>query len=126
MGFFDLLKKTDINEGVVAYKNTKNAVLLDVRSAEEYAQGHIPGSRNIDVQSIKKAKSVITDLQTPLFVYCHSGARSSSAVSVLKSMGYTNVNNIGGIMGYAGKDEGDYCRRCGRRRVCRCEDKKIG
>ena len=103
MGFFDLFKKTDINEGVVAYKNTKNAVLLDVRSAEEYAQGHIPGSRNIDVQSIKKAKSVITDLQTPLFVYCHSGARSSSTVSVLKSMGYTNVNNIGGIMGYAGK-----------------------
>lgn len=56
MGFFDLFKKTDINEGVVAYKNTKNAVLLDVRSAEEYAQGHIPGSRNIDVQSIKRQK----------------------------------------------------------------------
>lgn len=103
MGFFDLFKKTDINEGVVQYKNTKNAVLLDVRSAEEYAQGHIPGSRNIDVQSITKAKNEIRDLQTPLFVYCHSGARGGSAVSILKSMGYTNVNNIGGIMGYAGK-----------------------
>ena len=56
MGFFDLFKKTDINEGVVAYKNTKNAVLLDVRSAEEYAQGHIPGSRNICNRVLKRQK----------------------------------------------------------------------
>ena len=97
------LFQIDIDAGVEVYKMAKNGILLDVRTAQEYAQGHIPGSRNIDVQSIKKAKSVITDLRTPLFVYCHSGARSSSAVSVLKSMGYTNVNNIGGIMGYAGK-----------------------
>ena len=52
MGFFDLFKRTDINEGVNQYKATKNAVLLDVRSAGEYAGGHIPGSRNIDVNHI--------------------------------------------------------------------------
>ena len=103
MGFFDLFKRTDINEGVNQYKATKNAVLLDERSAGEYAGGHIPGSRNIDVNHIGGAERMIKDKQTPLFIYCHSGARSGRATSVLREMGYTNVNNIGGIAGYTGR-----------------------
>ena len=42
---------------------------------------------------------------TPLFVYCHSGARSSQAVGQLARMGYTRVKNIGGIAAYQGKVE---------------------
>ena len=54
---------------------------------------------------IRNAGSVIRDKHTPLFVYCYSGSRSAQATSVLKSMGYTNVNNIGGISGWRGKIE---------------------
>lgn len=103
MGFLDIFKRADINAGVELYRQTKDAVLLDVRGSDEYKEGHIPDSINLDVRHIKDAPSVVKEKQTPLFVYCYSGARSSQAVSALKSMGYTNVTNIGGIAGYHGE-----------------------
>lgn len=105
MGIFDFFKRVDINIGVREFQQTKDAVLLDVRTPGEYREGHIPGSKNLDVSSIRSADSVIRDKQTPLFVYCYSGSRSAQATSALKAMGYTNVNNIGGISGWRGKIE---------------------
>lgn len=102
---FGFLKREDINKGVDEFKATAGAVLLDVRSKDEYRSGHVPGSKNIDVGEIGKATSVVRDKTTPLFVHCLSGARSSRAVSALKSMGYTNVKNIGGINSYTGPVE---------------------
>lgn len=103
MGFFDFLKQPDINQGVEAYRSTAGAALLDVRTTQEYKEGHIPGSKNIPLQTIEKASSVVKDKNTPLFVYCYSGARSSRAVDMLKRMGYSRVTNIGGIAAYTGK-----------------------
>ena len=105
MGFFDFLKAPDMNEGVKRFSATPGAVLLDVRTRSEYAGGHIPGSRNIPLQEIQKAPSAIPRKDTPLFVYCYSGARSRQAVNRLQKMGYTNVTNIGGISAYSGKVE---------------------
>lgn len=105
MGIFDFFKRVDINTGVQEFQQTKDAVLLDVRTSGEYREGHIPGSKNLDVSRIRNAGSVIRDKHTPLFVYCYSGSRSAQATSVLKAMGYTNVNNIGGISGWRGKIE---------------------
>ena len=105
MGFFDFLKQPDINEGVMEYRNTDGAVLLDVRTPQEYREGHIPGSKNVPLQTIDKISSVADNKNIPLFVYCHSGARSSQAASMLQHMGYTNVQNIGGITAYQGKVE---------------------
>ena len=105
MGLFDFLKQDDINQGVEKFKNTKDAILLDVRTPEEYSDGHIPNSVNIPLQSIYKAEEEIEDKNKELFVYCHSGARSTQATNILKQMGYTNVNNIGGISGYKGEVE---------------------
>lgn len=102
MGIFDFLKGSNINDGVKKFKETNGAVLLDVRTREEYNQGRIPGSVNIPVNDIHRIDSEITDKDTPLFVYCLSGGRSGQAVSHLKSMGYRDVNNIGGISGYRG------------------------
>lgn len=99
---FDFLSKKDINKGVEAYNATNNAVLLDVRSREEYRDGHVPGSINIDVAEIAEASSIISDKAAPIFAYCLSGSRSGLAVSALKRMGYTNVKNIGGITSYTG------------------------
>lgn len=105
MGFFDFLKGSDIGEGVREYNATPGAVLLDVRTPEEYREGHIPGSKNVPLQSLDKVTSFVNNQDTPVFVYCHSGARSAQAVSVLGGMGYTNIKNIGGIAAYAGKVE---------------------
>ena len=95
MNFLQLFHKTDINQGVQECRDTENAILLDVRTAEEYREGHIPGS--IDKQ--------ITERQTPIFVYCHSGGRSAHAKHYLNQMGYQSVTNIGGMMSYRGEVE---------------------
>ena len=105
MGFFDFFKPADINQGVKEYASTPGAVLLDVRTSEEYRGGHIPSSKNVPLQAIDKVASVAENKDTALFVYCYSGARSRQATSLLQRMGYTNVTNIGGIAAYAGKVE---------------------
>ena len=105
MGFMPFLKQPDINQGVQDFHNTPGAVLLDVRTPEEYGGGHIPGSRNIPLQNMKQIASMVENKDAPLFVYCYSGARSSRAANLLQRLGYTNVNNIGGIAAYAGSLE---------------------
>lgn len=105
MGFFDFLKGPDINQGVKEYGTVPGAVLLDVRTAQEYREGRIPDSKNIPLQELDRVTSVAVRKDVPLFVYCHSGARSSQAVKLLVRMGYTNVKNIGGIAAYTGKVE---------------------
>ena len=105
MGIFDFFKQPDINQGVQEYKNAAGAVLLDVRSPQEYQEGHIPGSQNMPLQQLDKVEEVTENKDTVLYVYCRSGARSRQAVSLLKHMGYTNVHNIGGIAAYSGKVE---------------------
>jgi len=105
MGFFDLFKQNDINQGVKDYHNIPGAVLLDVRTPQEYREGHIPGSKNLPLQTIDKVDSIVENKDTVLYVYCHSGARSRQAASMLQHMGYNNVQNIGGITAYSGKVE---------------------
>ena len=105
MGFFDFLRQPDVNRGVKEYKNTPGAVLLDVRTPQEYREGHIPESINVPLQTLDKVRSVVENKDTELFVYCYSGARSRQAAAALGQMGYTNVRNIGGIAAYQGKVE---------------------
>ncbi len=105
MGFFDFLHGPDIGQGVKEYGETDGAVLLDVRTPQEYREGHIPGSRNVPLQELGRVSAVAAEKDMPLFVYCHSGGRSRQAVDELRRMGYLNVKNIGGIAAYTGKVE---------------------
>ena len=105
MRFFDLFKQCDINQGIEEYNNAKGAILLDVRTPEEYRQGHIPNSKNIPLQIIDKVAAVVKNRDTELYVYCNSWARSSQATTLLQRMGYRRVNNIGGIAAYTGRVE---------------------
>ena len=105
MGFFNFIKGPDINQGIQDYQQTSGAVLLDVRTPQEYNEGHIPGSKNIPLASLAQPGTVTFQKDTPLFVYCYSGGRSRQAADILKSMGYTNVKNLGGITSYTGKVE---------------------
>ena len=105
MGFFDFLKQPDINKGVANFRNTEGAILVDVRTPQEYREGHIPGSKNVPLQQLDKISSVTENKDALLFVYCHSGARSRQATAMLQHMGYANVNDIGGIAAYQGRVE---------------------
>ncbi len=104
MGLFNFFRNTaDINTSVAEYETNDGAVLLDVRTAEEYRDGHIDGSVNVPLDRISFIENTVKDKSTPLYVHCLSGGRSGQAVSHLKQMGYTNVKNIGGISSYRGK-----------------------
>ena len=105
MGVFNFLRGPDINQGVKEYGETGGALLLDVRTPQEYRAGHIPGSKNIPLASLAQPGAVTFQKDTPLFVYCYSGSRSRQAADILKGMGYTNVKNLGGIASYTGKVE---------------------
>jgi len=105
MSIFDFFKQPDIHKGLKEYAQTENAVLLDVRTSQEYREGHIPESINVPLQTIDNVTSITENKDTALFIYCYSGARSRQATAMLRHMGYTNVQNIGGIAAYQGKVE---------------------
>ena len=105
MGLFGFSRRPVIDEGLKAYAADPGALLLDVRSAQEYRDGHIPGSQNLPLRSIDEIVSIAEQKDRPLYVYCHSGVRSQQVVNALQELGYSNVKNIGGIASYAGKIE---------------------
>ena len=105
MKLFNIFKKSDFNQSIKDFEKDPNAILLDVRSIKEYQSGHVPGSYNIPLKSIEDVASVAANKDASLYVYCQSGARSKQAVAALKSMGYSNVKNIGGMAAYHGEIE---------------------
>ncbi len=74
-------------------------VVLDVRTADEYDQGHIPGAILIpDTELSSRAEAELPNKDEAILVYCRSGRRSAAAAEKLSSMGYTQVFDFGGII----------------------------
>ena len=74
-------------------------IILDVRTQEEYDEGHIPGAIVISHEEIaEKAEKVLTDKNQLILVYCRSGRRSKIAAEALAELGYTNIKEFGGII----------------------------
>ena len=79
--------------------NEVGYIILDVRTQEEYDQGHVPGAILIPDTEIKdKAEEVLTDKDQLILVYCRSGRRSKLAAEALVELGYTNIKEFGGII----------------------------
>ena len=79
-------------------------VIVDVRRADEFATGHIPGAINIPNESIDKSQPVaLPNLDQLIMVYCRSGNRSKQAAKKLAAMGYTNIVEFGGINTWPGE-----------------------
>ena len=74
-------------------------IIVDVRTPEEFASGHIPGSINVPNEGIlEKMPDELPDKNAEILVYCRSGRRSSDAAHKLIEMGYTGVYDFGGII----------------------------
>lgn len=74
------------------------ALLLDVRTKEEFQGGHVDGAMNVAVQELGgRLAELGKDKARPVVVYCLSGVRSGAAVRQLKSAGFTAVHNLGGM-----------------------------
>ena len=101
-----MYQKKDMNSGLEAFRNTPNALLIDVRNPSEYDGGHIPGSINFAMSRVlREAEAEFPDKAQPLFVYCQSGARSARAGKLLELLGYESVTDLGGIASYTGPKE---------------------
>ena len=74
----------------------EGAVILDVRSRDEFASGHINGAINISVDTLANNLSKLKNKNKTIITCCASGMRSASALNILKSNGYTKVYNGGG------------------------------
>ena len=74
-------------------------IILDVRTQEEYDEGHIPGAIVISHEEItEKAEEVLTDKDQLILVYCRSGRHNKIAAEALLELGYTNIIEFGGII----------------------------
>lgn len=81
-----------------------NFVIVDVRTPEEYAEGHIPGAICIPNETITgEAIAELPDKDQTILVYCRTGRRSAEAGHKLADMGYTNVCDFGGITTWQGE-----------------------
>jgi rhodanese-related sulfurtransferase len=81
-------------------RGRSDVVMLDVRTPEEYAQGHIPGVVPIPLNQVPNRLAEIPKDKT-VVVTCHSGNRSSQAAQLLRQRGYDNVHNmLGGIVAW--------------------------
>lgn len=92
-----------------AMMDASSPTIVDVRTAQEYADGHIPGAINIPVESIGSDKPTeLADTDADLIVYCRTGVRSKQASDKLVELGYRHVNDMGGIVDWTGdKVSGD-------------------
>ncbi len=73
------------------------AVLLDVRTPEEYAAKHIEGARNIPVQELATRLDEVGPRDRPVVVYCRSGHRAAKATEMLRGAGFTEVHDLGAM-----------------------------
>lgn len=81
--------------------------LIDVRTPEEYSQGHIENAKNINIMANDfDAQVVSLDKNKPVMVYCKSGGRSARASERLKELGFTNITDLeGGITNWKSEDK---------------------
>ncbi|RAV29833.1 rhodanese-like domain-containing protein [Sinomicrobium soli] len=92
-------------EWVEELENDSSAVILDVRTAEEFEEGYIPNAINID---IRQGQGFIDELEKldkskTYYVYCRSGARSAQACSLMEQLGFEEAHNLlGGILEWEG------------------------
>ena len=96
---------TSVNAEEFAREIEKPGVqLVDVRTASEYSDGHIPNAINIDIYSPDFAKRIATlDKEQSIALYCRSGRRSKSAAEQAAKLGYKVIELDGGILSWPGK-----------------------
>ncbi|SEP80004.1 rhodanese-like domain-containing protein [Flavobacterium urocaniciphilum] len=94
MGILDLLGFGDKSKSIAEFTQ-KDAIIIDVRTYEEFASGHIKNSKNIPLQIIETKISDIKKLNKPVIVCCKSGMRSAQANAILNRNGIESMNGGG-------------------------------
>jgi rhodanese-related sulfurtransferase len=97
-------RQISMNEAVTMMAEETNYLILDVRTPEEFASGHVPNAINIPNENIGTAWiPELSDKDQLILVYCRSGNRSKQASEKLAALGYTNIVEFGGINSWLGE-----------------------
>ncbi len=97
-------RQVTTEEAVNIMQTEENYVILDVRTAQEFASGHIPGAALLPNETIGTEDiPLLPDKDQLILVYCRSGNRSKQAAEKLAQLGYTNIVEFGGINSWTGK-----------------------
>ncbi len=101
-------RQITMEEAVTMMEEETGYTILDVRTAQEYSEKHIPGAINIANESIGTEDiPELPDKDQLILVYCRSGNRSKQASEKLVKLGYTNIVEIGGINSWPGETVAD-------------------
>ncbi len=93
----------DMKDAEAYMASKEDYIILDVRRADEFAEGHIPNAINIANEDIGTEEiEALPNKDTLIFVYCRSGNRSKEAAKKLVELGYTKIVEIGGIIDWTG------------------------
>ena len=99
-------RQITMDEAVTMMAQETGYIILDVRRADEFAEGHIPGAINVANESIGTDEiPELPDKNQLIMVYCRSGRRSKEATEKLVKLGYTNIVEFGGILDWKGEIE---------------------
>ena len=99
-------RQITMDEAVAMMEEEEGYIILDVRTAAEFDEKHIPGAINIPNEAIgTDAIPELPDKDQLILVYCRSGNRSKQASEKLVKLGYTNVVEFGGIIDWSGETE---------------------
>ena len=91
------MQQEDLTVEELKNKITLGAILIDVRSKQEYDEGHLQGAINIpEYELTNRVRSEIPKMNQLIVTYCQYGTRSRTALKKMKQMGYTNVYNLYG------------------------------
>ena len=97
-------RRITADEAQVLMEREQDYLILDVRSPEEFAKGHIPNAINIPMDSIGESPpQELPDRNQMIFVYCVKGIRSMNVANRLAHMGYKNIIEMGGIQDWHGE-----------------------
>lgn len=99
-------RRVDQDTAMDLMESEQDYIILDVRTYDEYDEGHIPGAICIPNQIIdEEPLPELEDMDQLILVYCRSGRRGKDAAEKLASIGYTNVVEFGGILSWNGEIE---------------------
>lgn len=89
------IERKDIMQSEIKSLMSKGAILIDVRSPQEYNEGHLDNSILLpEYEILKKIEDIIPNKNTKIILYCSSGTRSKKAQEELEKMGYKNIYNV--------------------------------
>ncbi len=100
------IRHVSMDDIVKIMEENKDYVIVDVRTPDEYKEGHIPNAINIPNETINETVyNKLKDKNQLILIYCRSGSRSRQAAYKMQKLGYTNLVDFGGIINWKGKIE---------------------